>query len=67
MLNARLRVEGEKNPDNRCKTFQEYVATFYYSGTGQMMAQVQLTEAGFHALATREGIDHLMTTYPPTQ
>lgn len=67
MLDARLRVEGEENPDNRCKTVQEYVATFYYSGTGQMLAQVQLTEAGFHALATREGIDYLMTTYPPTQ
>lgn len=67
MLDARLRVDGEKNPTNRCKTVQDYVGTFYYSGTGQMMAQVQLTEAGFHALATRKGIDYLMTTYPPAR
>lgn len=66
MLDVRLRVEGEKNPTNCCKT-EEYVETFYHSGTGQMMAQVQLTEAGFHALATCEGIDYLMKTYPPTQ
>lgn len=66
MLDARLRVDGEK-PDNHCKTVQEYVKTFYHSGTGQMMAQVQLTEAGFHALATREGIDYLMKTSQPTQ
>lgn len=67
MLDARLRVEGEKNPTNRCKTIQEYVATFYHSGTGQIMAQVQFTESGFHALATREGVDYLMTTYPPVR
>jgi len=66
MLDARLRVEGEKNPENRCKTIQEYVATFYGSGSGQIMAQVQLAEAGFHALATREGINYLMRTYPPS-
>lgn len=64
-LDTHLRAEGEKNPDNRCQTIQSYVATFYYSGTGQMMVQVQLTEAGFHALATREGINYLMATYPP--
>lgn len=65
MLDAHLRIEGEENPTNRCKTVEEYVATFYYSGTGQMSAQVQLTEVGFHALATHQGIDYLMKTYPP--
>ena len=66
-LDAHLRDEGQKRPSVRCKTIEQYVETFYYSGTGQMMAQVQLTEAGFHALATREGISYLMATYPPVQ
>lgn len=64
VLDAYLRAEGEKNPDNFCKTIRDYVASFYHSGTGQMMTQIQLTEAGFHALATREGLDWLMKMYP---
>lgn len=64
-LDAFLQAEGQKNPSNACKTVADYVASFYYSGTGQMMARVQLTEAGYHALATQEGIRWLMETYPP--
>lgn len=64
-LDAFLRAEGKKNPSNRCKSAAEYVASFFYSGSGQIMAQVQLTEAGLHALATREGIKWLKETYPP--
>ncbi len=46
-------------------TIQEYVAGWYHSGTGRMMAQVQLAELGLHALATPEGIDFLREAYPP--
>ncbi len=64
-LDACLRAQAEKNPDNRCKNIAEYVATFYYSGTGQISARIQLVEGGYHALATDEGIRWLMNTYPP--
>lgn len=67
MLDARLRVEGEKNPDNPCKNVREYVESFYSSGTGKMLASIQMTEAGFHALATDAGIMYLRKTYPPEQ
>jgi len=67
MLDARLRVEGEKNPDNHCKNVREYVESFYFSGTGKILASIQMTEAGFRALATDAGIRYLMETYPPEQ
>ena len=66
-LDEFLRVEGEKNPENRCRNIEGYVSTFCHSGTGQMCAQMQLVEAGFHALATREGIDWLVANYPPSE
>jgi hypothetical protein len=64
-LDAYLRAEGEKNPGNACKTIAEYVASFYYSGTGRIHAQIQLIEGGYHALADEKGIEWLMATYPP--
>lgn len=60
VLDALLQAE-----EGEIKNIREYVASFYYSGTGKIVAQTQLMEAGFHALATRQGIDYLMKTYPP--
>lgn len=64
-LNTFLRVEAEKNPSNVCKSIQEYVETFYWSGTAQMHARMQLSQSGYHALASLEGIQWLRETYPP--
>lgn len=66
-LDACLREEGKKNPSNRYKSIEEYVVSFYYSGTGRLCARVDLAEDGYHALATSEGIKWLMETYPPQQ
>lgn len=64
-LDARLQAEALNNPNNRCKNIQEYVATFFYSETARTDAQIQITELGYHALATIEGIQWLMDQYPP--
>lgn len=64
-LDAKLRELGRKNPENVCKTVAQYVASFYFSGSGQGVARILLMEAGFLALATPKGIQWLMTTYPP--
>jgi hypothetical protein len=64
-LDAYLKAEAESRPSNHCKCIDDYVATFYYSGSGQMLARTQLIESGFHALATEEGLRYLMETYPP--
>ncbi len=66
-LDEFLRAEGEKNPQNQCKSVADYVATFQNSGTGQMMARVQLMENGFHALATDEGISWLIANYSSSE
>jgi len=63
-LDNLLQEEGKKNPKNRCKTIGQYVATWYHSGTGRMMAQIQLIEGGYLALASQKGLDWLMATYP---
>lgn len=63
-LDSYLRAEGERKPENRCKSISDYVNSFRNSGTGQMSAQMQLSSAGYHALATPEGIDWLISNYP---
>ena len=60
-----LEEAGKENPENQCKTIAEYVSTWWHSSTGRMEAHVELVEGGFHALATQQGLDWLMATYPP--
>jgi hypothetical protein len=64
-LDAFLQAEAEKNPANSCKEIQEFVGTFYYSGSAQMHAQLILSNTGYHALADLKGIQWLRDTYPP--
>ena len=64
-LDAFFRADVEKRPGKLFKCVDDYVATFYYSGTGKILARTQLTEVGFRALATEAGVQYLMDTYPP--
>ena len=50
-------------PASFCHNVREYVDTFRYSGTGKISAKVQLSEGGFLALATDEGIAWLIENY----
>lgn len=65
-LNQYLVDEGAKNPDNGCKTIAQYVASWYWSGTGRMAAGMQLASCGYNALATDQGLDWLRESYKPT-
>jgi len=55
----------EKNakPSSFCHNLKEYVDTFRHSGTGKISAKNQLSEGGFLALATDEGIAWLIENY----
>lgn len=66
-LDKTLRELSEGREEVRCHNVAEYVATFYHSGTGQMLAKTQMVEYGFLALATDDGIAYLRATYPPAQ
>jgi hypothetical protein len=60
---AKAEAEGRGEEVN-CRTVPEYVATFYFSGTAGIQAQLQLENLGLKILATPEGIEYLRKRFP---